>query len=76
MKKMIIPVRCYGANDNLCDKIMNHECSECNGCAEGNQYFEINEYDEFFTVNFYHKIGDIEIIRCSERIDKKTFKLW
>jgi hypothetical protein len=68
---MRIPLRCTGADDNLCEKITNNDCKNCDGCSSDNEYFEVNEYDDFFTITYYKKIGDLEIIRCSERITKQ-----
>lgn len=70
-KDIHVPLRCYGGDDNLCDILRDRECSECYGCADGNNDFYIHCYDDFFTLEFTHKIGDVQIIRFSERIDYK-----
>lgn len=69
-----IQLRCYGANDNLCDKYISNYCEECNGCAEGNEYFEIMDLGDCFTISYHHKTNDLVIERFSERIDKNTLK--
>ena len=86
----IIQLRCSVEDDNICEKIMpdvyidngkeitiegSCDCSKCNGgCKDENEHFSIIDYGNFFTVNYYKKIGDIIINRCSERIDKETLR--
>ena len=74
-KDIHVPLRCYGADDNVCETIRaNESCSGCGGCADGNNDFYIHCYDDFFTLEFVHKIGDLSIIRFSERIGYKDIK--
>ncbi len=66
---MKISIRNTNSDNNICEKVMNEDCSKCNGCADKNNYFELNQYDGFFTISYYQKIGDIIIHTNSERIN-------
>lgn len=80
IKKLIIPLRSKGADDNVCDTIrpkeyegyfFGCECEDCLGCMDENDHFEINIFEEdgFFTVHYHHQIGELCIDRYSERIN-------
>ncbi len=75
-----IQLRCYGANDNFCNFIspdttgIGHTCDGCGGCNPDNEYFEICDCGDFFSVSYTYKVKDIVIGRFSERIDKSTLK--
>lgn len=75
IKSVPVLLRCYGADDNLCEFVREKECGGCGGCANGNNDFEISCYDDFFTISFVHKIGDVVIERFSERIDYEDIKV-
>jgi len=70
-----INLRCYGTDDNVCEKIVNNECETCMGCGVGNNYFSIMNFGDYFTVSYHHKIGDLVIERHSERIGKDLKEL-
>lgn len=65
---MIIPFGNKQSDDNICKIVMDNDCSKCTGCDDSNNYFELNQYDGFFTITYYQKIGNIVIHQSSERI--------
>ena len=69
-----INLRSSGTDDNVCEVIQSSICDNCGGCSEQNNHFSINDFGDYFTVSYYHKIGDLVIERYSERIDKTTLK--
>lgn len=68
-----ILTRSQSADDNVCDKLSPdgygyHDCSNCNGCVDDNNFFELSKYDDFITLGFCLNIKDVLLYRFSERI--------
>jgi hypothetical protein len=66
-KTIIIPNRTSMADDNVCEIAINNDCGECDGCADENNYFSINMWEDNICLNYYHKVKDLIIAPISVR---------
>lgn len=70
-KKIMIPVRNTYADDNVCEKIMDGYCEDCDGCMDNNYHFTLYKYDDILSIGFHRKISDVIISPTSETLQIK-----
>ena len=60
------------AEDTFCD---DRECGNCNGCADGEEYFEIERKNGILTIAYRNKTAGISrlvnFIETEKQIEKK-----
>lgn len=62
-----IEVRTTSADDNVCEKIKQGNCEDCNGCSEKNNIFTMTIIDNGkIQLEYMHKIGGLTINPISE----------
>lgn len=82
-KTITIPIRTSMADNNICefarpdlvviDEIteetanMGCNCKGCLGCAEENNYFSVDFWNDDMCINYYHKIDEVIIAPVSAR---------
>lgn len=67
-KEIKIPNRTTLADDNICEFVVNNQCSKCNsGCADKNNYFSITTWNDNICINYYHKVNNLVIAPISAR---------
>lgn len=54
-KKQLTHIKRY-AEDTFCD---DRECADCGGCADGEEYFEIEKKGEMLTISYRNKTAGI-----------------
>lgn len=64
-----IPTRTTMGDDNICELVMDNNCTNCSGCADDNNYFEleISSIRNCIEIQYYHKMGNIIIAPVSSR---------